>query len=148
MASPTRIVLVLALAFGTACQPYHLPGGGADDGPQIGEHGISVPVPPPSLTAAPKQSVDVDGDLGDMTPEPQTQVFLLEVTSGAGYFAFAASDGTFHIPDVEIDLFDNCLEVWSEEPGAYGEMSMHSFFRASIAQDDQSIVTDQFFSGC
>jgi hypothetical protein len=143
-----RTALVLALSLGTACQPYHLPGGGYDDGPQIGDRGISVPVPPPSLKEFPIQRVDIDGELDDMDPEPKTEVILwvYSATNEHGDIVFANSDGTFHFSEVLIDLTDNCIEVWAEEPG--GTTSIHSFFRASIGPDDQTIVTEQFFSGC
>lgn len=150
MFAALRSALVLALAFGTACQPYHLPGGGADDGPQIGDRGISVPVPPPSLTAAPQQEVDVDGELGDPNSEPNT-IVTLWVYGGPedkGYQIVADPDGTFHFSGVLIDLTDNCIEVSSEEPGPYGGTSIVSFFRAHIAADDRTIITEQFFSGC
>lgn len=152
MARLPRLAALLTLAFGTACQPFHLPGGGYDDGPQIGEHGISVPVPPPSLTLAPKQTVDVEGDVNNPDPEPNTQVSIMVIPSDGERltYTFAVDpDGTFSLKGrVQLDLTDNCLEVWSEVPGAYGSQSMHSFFRATIAEDDQTILTEQFFSGC
>ena len=152
MARLPRLAALLTLAFGTACQPFHLPGGGYDDGPQIGEHGISVPVPPPSLTSAPKQTVEVEGELRETMPPTNTTV-RLDVYNLAGdllggHNVLANADGTFLFADanaVDLDLTNNCLEVWSESSD--GE-SMHSFFVASIADDDQSITTKQFFSGC
>jgi hypothetical protein len=104
--------------------------------------------PPPSLKAAPVQRVDVEGELPDSSPEPKTRVELYEAVSGRGYFTFAAGDGSFRIEDVLVDLTDNCLEVWWQQPGPNGEISMSSFFRAEIGEDDQSVVTEQFFSGC
>lgn len=151
MARLPRLAVLFTLALGTACQPFHLPGGGYDDGPQIGEHGISVPVPPPSLTSAPKQTVEVEGELRETDPEPGTQVFLDVITSDGehqGYYVDVEPDGSFFFDNVVLDLFDNCIEVFSETPGAYGSRSMSSFFHATIADDDQSILTEQFFSGC
>lgn len=152
MARLSSLAVLLTLAFGTACQPYHLPGGGYDDGPQIGERGISVPVPPPSLTAAPKQTVEVEGELRETMPPANTivrlDVYDLAGDLQGGHNVLVDADGTFRFADenaVDLDLTDNCLEVWSE--GSDGE-SMHSFFVASIADDDQSVVTEQFFSGC
>ncbi|MBL9104270.1 MAG: hypothetical protein JNL82_25215 [Myxococcales bacterium] len=145
-----RTALLAALALGTACQPYHLPGGGADDGPQIGDRGISVPVPPPSLTAAPRQEVDVDGELGDPQAASGT-IVTMWIYGGAedrGHQIVAEPDGSFHFTGIPLDLTDNCIEVWSEEPGAYGGTSVTSFFRAHIAADDQTVITEQFFSGC
>lgn len=152
MARLPRLAVLLTLAFGTACQPFHLPGGGYDDGPQIGEHGISVPVPPPSLRDAPKQTVDVEGDVNDPDPEPNTQVSVMVISTDGlpvTYTIPVDPDGTFLFKGIiNLDLTDNCLEVWSVVPGAYGSQSMHSFFHATIAEDDQTILTEQFFSGC
>lgn len=154
MARLTRLTALLLLAFGTACQPFHLPGGGFDDGPQIDEHGISVPVPPPSLTAAPRQTVDVEGDVNDPDFEPGTKVSLVvysaaDTDQDVEYRVDAAADGTFAIKDrVLLDLTDNCIEVWYERPGSFGSQSVSSFYRAAIGDDDQSIVTTQFFNGC
>lgn len=139
--------LAFLLALGTGCNSVLL-GSGYDDGPQIADNGISVPVPPPSLRAAPVQEVDIEGELDDRTPEPKTEVHLWETTSEQGFFGLANADGTFRFEGVELDLTDNCIEVWAEEPGAYGHMTIHSFFHAYIGEDDQSVVTEQFFSGC
>jgi len=136
------------MVFGTGCNDH--PIGGFDDGPQIGEHGISVPIPPPSLRAAPVQRVEIEGELGVSDPKAGTRVFVLDV-GGAGAFVFPDADGDFRFEGmnaVEIDLTKNCLEVWSEEPGSDGQMSVHSFFRVRIDEDDQSLLTEQFFSGC
>lgn len=147
--APARLA-ALYLALGTACNAH--PIGGYDDGPQIDKRGISVPVPPPSLWDAPVQAVQVEGELGDGDPEPQTSVFLIDTVGGYNGFVIAEPDGSFlfEYPNlVDIDLTDNCLEVWSEEPGPYGEMSLHSFFHVYIdPDDDQALITEQFFSGC
>jgi hypothetical protein len=146
MTSLFRPALVLALALGTACNS-HLPVS-PDDGPQILENGISVPVPPPSLQAAPLQAVDIDGELGADVVDG-TQVFLRDAVQGdPGYFILAEPDGTFHFKGVILDLSDNCIEIWSEEPGPEGAQSMTSFYHAVIAEDDQSVIAEQFFSGC
>lgn len=140
--------LALGLVLGTGCNDHPL-GGGYDDGPQIDERGISVPVPPPSLTAEPVQRVVIDGDLGISNPEAGTRVFVFDLDGvGQGLFDEVAPDGTFHLEGFELDLTMNCLEVWSEEPGAYGKESVHSFFTASIDVDDQGVVTTQYFNGC
>lgn len=147
MTSLFRPALVLALAFGTACTD-HLPVS-PDDGPQILASGISVPVPPPSLLAAPLQAVDIDGELGDSAVADGTQVFLRDAIQGdPGYFIVAEPDGSFHFKGVLLDLSNNCIEIWSEEPGPDGAQSMTSFYRAKIAEDDQSVIAEQFFSGC
>ncbi len=142
------LALALAvLALGTGCAP-HIFGGDADAGPQIQEKGISVPVPPPSLWAAPVQEVDIEGELGIANAEPGTVVYLQDAFGEMGAFVVAEPDGSFFFEGFEIDLTENCLELWSEEPGPYGGTSVHSFFHANIAEDDQSVITEQFFSGC
>lgn len=141
-------VVALGMAFGTGCNDH--PIGNYDDGPQIDERGISVPVPPPSLKLEPRQAVNIEGQLGAMEPETGTRVFVYDAYSEAipGVFVFANPDGSFRVEGFELDLTMNCLEVWSEEPGAYGSESVHSFFVASIDEDDQGVLTKQFFSGC
>lgn len=140
-----RAILVVALAALSACNSTLIV---RTDGPYIGEHGISVPVPPPSLTAAPVQFVEVEGNLEIGTPEPKTKVFLYEGTTARGYFVLASGDGEFVFKGVELDLGDNCLEIWYEEPGPYGLASVHSFFFAYIGEDDQTVVTEQLMAGC
>lgn len=142
------VALSLGMAFGKGCNDH--PIGNYDDGPQIAERGISVPVPPPSLTAAPRQQVNIEGELGISDPEPDTVVSLWDRYNDGipGAFNLANPDGTFRLDGFELDLTMNCLEVWSKEPGPYGKESVHSFFVASIDPDDQSVITKQFFSGC
>ena len=94
-----RSALLTSLVLGTGCNSHLLTS--PDAGPQIGDRGISVPVPPPSLKLMPVQLVD---------------------------------------------LTDNCIDVWSED--ADGNSSVHSFYRASIDVDDQSVLTEQLFYGC
>lgn len=137
---------LLQLAFGTGCNDHSFTN--YDAGPQIGEHGISVPVPPPSLKLDSVQHVDIRGELGFAGAEPGTVVYLQNAYSDLGAFVVAEPDGQFLFQGVEIDLLQNCLELWSEEPGPYGEMSVHSFFFANIAPDDQSVLTEQLFNGC
>ena len=148
--SRTLALVTTLLALGTACNAH--PIGGYDDGPQIDENGISVPVPPPSLWTAPVQQVEIEGQLGVTDPSPMTLVYVLDTVNGGSRFVEADVDGGFRFEgfnELEIDVTQNCLEVWSEEPGAYGEMSIHSFFRVRIdADDEQRLITEQFFSGC
>lgn len=148
LTAAARLALVLGVVFGTGCNDHPL--GGYDNGPQIDERGISVPVPPPSLKLEPVQRVDIEGELGVSDPQSGTRVFVYDAygVGVPGAFVFAEPDGSFRFEGFEIDLTMNCLEVWSEEPGAYGVMSVPSFFTASIDADDQSVITTQYFSGC
>lgn len=138
-------LFAMSLVFGTGCNSHPLTN--PDAGPQISESGISVPVPPPSLHLAPVQRVDIEGVIGMGAAEADTRVFLNETRRGLpGQFVFPEDDGSFFFEGVEVDLTDNCIEVWTED--AEAEASVHSFYRASIADDDQSVVTEQLFNGC
>ena len=138
-------LLALSLVYGTGCNSHLITN--PDAGPQIGDRGISVPVPPPSLKLMPVQLVDIEGDLGAMDVEPGTRVFLQETQGGLdGRVDTPEDDGSFFFEGVEIDLTDNCIDVWSED--ADGNSSVHSFYRASIDVDDQSVLTVQLFYGC
>ncbi len=117
-------------------------------GPFIDDLGISVPVPPPSLTAAPVQRVDIEGQLASANPEPKTVVYLQDAYGDLGVFVYAAPDGSFTFQGVEINLQENCLELWSEGPGPYGKESVHAFYQARIDDDDQTIRTTPLFRGC
>lgn len=136
---------LLALGLVTACNATLIV---QTDGPYIDENGISVPVPPPSFSAAPVQLVDIEGTLEIGAPKPKTAVYLYEGTSARGYFVYATDVGEFKFTSVELDLTDNCLEVWYEEPGSEGRQSEHSFFLARIGADDMSVVVEQLMGGC
>ena len=140
-----RTVLLLSLVYGTGCNSHLLTN--PDAGPQIGDRGISVPVPPPSLKRAPVQRVDIEGEIGAAAGEPGTRVFLSETRRGTqNYFGYPEEDGSFFFEGVELDLTDNCIDVWTEDDQA--NTSVHSFYRASIDEDDQSVLTEQLFNGC
>ena len=140
-----RSALLTSLVLGTGCNSHLLTS--PDAGPQIGDRGISVPVPPPSLKLMPVQLVDIEGEIGAMAGEPGVRVFLQETQRGLpGQFVFLEDDGSFFFEGVEVDLTDNCIEVWSED--AEGQSSVRSFYRASIDVDDQSVLTEQLFNGC
>lgn len=99
-----------------------------------------MPVPPPSLKLEPVQRVDIEGELGVSNPQSGTRVFVYDAygVGVPGAFVFAEPDGSFRFEGFEINLTMNCLKVRSEEPGAYGVMSVPSFFTASIDADDRS----------
>jgi hypothetical protein len=144
---PRRLsaLLAMSLVFGTGCNSH--PVGGPDDGPQISQRGISVPVPPPSLTLMPVQRVDIEGEIDGNAEVEGTRVFLRETRRGVqGQYVLPEPDRTFFFEGVEVDLTDNCIEVWTEDTEA--KSSLHSFFIASIDVDDQSVVTVQLLGGC
>ena len=137
--------LLLSLVFGTGCNSHLTTN--PDAGPQIGDRGISVPVPPPSLKLAPVQQVDIEGEIGATAGGQGTVVFLQETVRGLpGLFVAPEDDGSFLFEGVELDLTDNCIEVWTED--SEGQSSVVSFYRASIDDDDQSVLTEQLFNGC
>lgn len=138
-------LVLLSLAFGTGCNSHLLTN--PDAGPQIGENGISVPVPPPSLKLMPVQRVDIEGEIGATSDAASSTVYLRETRRGLpGQFVAPELDGSFFFEGVELDLTDNCIEIWSQDDEA--KASVHSFFTASIADDDQSVITEQLFNGC
>lgn len=141
--SRARCALLAAALLSGACNSTIIV---RTDGPFIAENGISVPVPPPSLTAEPVQEVDIEGRLG-RTVAPDTIVYLFEGTMEAGHFVFADEAGHFAFDGVALDLSDNCIELWYQEPGK-DDASEHSFFVAEIAEDDQSVRTTQYGGGC
>ncbi|MCY0993167.1 hypothetical protein OV203_38870 [Nannocystis sp. ILAH1] len=140
-----RALLVAALVVLSACNT-HLPT--RTDRPFTGQFGISVPVPPPSLKAAPVQYVEVQGNLEVEAPTLDTRVFLYERSGARGYFVYADQFGDFELSAVKIDLTDNCLEVWFEEPGPDGPVSQHRFYVADIDEDDASVVTMEQADEC
>jgi len=149
LTAPARIALLLlpflGLVYGTGCNSHLITN--PDAGPQIGERGISVPVPPPSLQLMPVQFVDIEGKIGATEGGPGVRVFLEEIQGGmAGQFDTPEADGSFFFEGVELDLTDNCIDVWTEDDD--GQESVHSYFRASIDADDQSVLTEQLFNGC
>ncbi len=108
-------------------------------------NGISIPVPPPSLKLAPKQSVDVDGALEEQ--ELGVTIYLYEHVSESGYFVAAEDDGMFQIPSVDLDLTDNCIEVYAQSSDD-ADPSIGVFYRATIAADDQSVEVEKLPEPC
>ena len=138
-------LVLLSLAFGAGCNSHLLTN--QDAGPQIAETGISVPVPPPSLKLMPVQRVDIEGDIGGTSEPEGSTVYLRETRRGLpGQFVAPELDGSFFFEGVELDLTDNCIEIWLMD--AEAQASVHSFYTASIGDDDQSVVTSQLFNGC
>ncbi|MGB1276385.1 MAG: hypothetical protein ACPG77_11615 [Nannocystaceae bacterium] len=109
-------------------------------------HGISIPVPPPSLKLAPNQTVDVDGGLDQ--PEAGATVYLYDHVSEQGYFVETAGSGSFVIEMVSLDLSQNCLELYAQSSDSDAEPSEGVFYRAQIAPDDQSIEVEMLTEPC
>ena len=113
----------------------------------IGDRGISVPLPPPSLFDVPKQSVDIvveihgDGELG-----PGVELRLvdndgdLDETLPLETILVAPAD--LVLEGLPIDLTQNCLELWLTDGEVEGA---HTLYHATIGVDGQSVET---VSGC
>ena len=111
----------------------------------IGDRGISVPLPPPSLLVAPMQPVDVDAQVDDGGNVDALGVVavIVEHRSGAEVEVDVSPGSSMVVVQLpEIDLRDNCLELWLEKSD--GSESVHRFFSARI-EDAQSIAVDE---GC
>lgn len=107
----------------------------------IDDRGISVPLPPPSLTAEPVQEVEIEGEIGDADAiENGAVVHAREVNSGAEVVIELDSDASGFVAQLEFDLSDNCLEFWVEQ--ADGEDGTPRSYSASITVDDEIEVVE------
>ena len=106
----------------------------------IGDRGISVPLPPPSLFEAPKQRVDIEVEVqGDGSLPAGTELRIVDNEGEAETALMLAGDETEALAvGIEIDLTMNCLEVWLVEGDREGE---HALFTASIDTDGQTVLT-------
>jgi hypothetical protein len=136
------------MVFGTGCNDH--PIGGYDDGPQIGGAGDLGAGAAAELDRGAGAAGRHRGGARVQRPGGRDAGVLAGRRSAAckGFTFPGGRTAASASRAVEIDLTMNCLEVWSEEPGRRAQMSIHSFFRVSIDEDDQSLLTEQFFSGC
>ncbi|MBX7082857.1 MAG: hypothetical protein K1X88_26870 [Nannocystaceae bacterium] len=94
------------------------------------DRGISLPLPPPSLTADPEQEVDVHGVAQGDDPLPaDARVRMLDVDGTADVEVELDAEGGFTAAAVPLDLRANCLEVWIDSEGGESE---HVFVHAEI----------------
>jgi hypothetical protein len=106
----------------------------------IGDRGISVPLPPPSFFEAPHQEVEVAGEVqhgNDLASG--TQVHIVD-NEGETEIQVPLPDGesTF-VATFELDLSNNCLEVWLVAPdGSESERSLYS--TRIVAADEIEVV--------
>ena len=102
----------------------------------IGDRGISVPLPPPSLTAEPEQEVEVEADAVGDDPVLAGTVVHVEDVMGEGFaeLELAADTETFVVEGLVVDLRANCLELWLVAPD--GRESQHALVHAVIVPDD------------
>ncbi len=105
----------------------------------IDGRGISIPLPPPSLTAEPQQEVELEGEVIGLDEDGDGLVVrVLEDIGGTDKdVPLAADDSTFVVQGVNLDLTDNCLEVWLE--GDDGRQGEHRFYQAVIDESDESV---------
>ena len=109
----------------------------------VGERGISVPLPPPSLTAMPKQDVDVEGSVqGDDDVRAGTVLHVVDNRGDGDVEAELDARAQAFQVSLTIDVSDSCLELWLEAPD--GTESMRNLFSTRIV-DDQTI---EVLEGC
>lgn len=118
----------------------------------IGERGIAIPVPPPSLTDAPVQpsnvDVDVDYELEAAATDEDAPMVELHVRDRIGG-EHAVVDVEASVPQIVrveglvLDHSRNCLEVWLETDD--GARSDAAYFHTVIESDDVSVRVE---AGC
>lgn len=113
----------------------------------IGDRGISVPLPPPSLFDVPKQSVDVVVEIqGDGELAPGVELRLVD-NDGALDESLVLDDVVVApeglvLEGLPIDLTQNCLELWLTDGEIEGA---HTLYHATIGADGRTVET---VSGC
>ncbi len=117
----------------------------------IGDRGISVPLPPPSLTDAPQQDVDVDAQaLGD-DPVLAGTIAHVEDLAGGGTaeLELPADAHQFRIEGLPVDLTDNCLEFWLVAPdGREGEPALVHAVIVPDDDDEDTLESIATIAGC
>jgi hypothetical protein len=111
----------------------------------IGDRGISIPLPPPSLVDAPEQEVDVEGEVLGVHEHVDGLVVRIVDHAGGAELDVPLVDGStaFHAEGLAIDLSDNCLELWLvDADGREGERAQ---YRALIDATGQAIEVSE---GC
>jgi len=114
----------------------------------LGDRGIAIPVPPPSLTDAPVQEsnviVDVDYTLDEPADPPQdadptVELWVRDRVGGAVASALAPAPppGTVTVEGLVLDHTRNCLELWLEVDG--GARSEVTLVHTVIDDDDVSV---------
>jgi hypothetical protein len=107
---------------------------------RIGDRGISVPLPPPSFWEAPHQEVEVQGEVqhGEGLAAG-TEVHILDNEGDAEIQVRLAEGESTFVATFELDLSNNCLEVWLVAPdGSEGERSLYS--TRIVAADQIEVV--------
>lgn len=143
MRKPIATTLLLMLLGATAACAVHEPRPAFRARVFIGDRGISVPLPPPSLTDAPQQDVEVDGQLmGEAEIVEGTTVHVVDNVEGGRASVVVEANATGFTAELFVDLQDNCLELWVEAPD--GRESDRALFHTEVTPDDDIVV----FEGC
>jgi hypothetical protein len=101
--------------------------------------GITIPLPPPSITEEMLVTIDVEGGIPLGFQGPGTRAFLYEKGTGRGYFVYAEQQ-SFTINDVLVDIEDNCLESWFID-GIDDEESSVVNYKAVLAEGEACLET-------
>ncbi|MCH9687920.1 MAG: hypothetical protein K0V04_41200 [Deltaproteobacteria bacterium] len=106
----------------------------------IDDRGISIPLPPPSLTDDPEQEVDIDGNIIglDDLAAGLSAVVVDNVGGAEAEVLVVEGAATFHLEGLAIDLTNNCLELWLQTgEGQHGE---HHTYTAVIDDTGEGVV--------
>lgn len=97
----------------------------------IGDRGISIPLPPPSVLQAPEQTVEVQGELDRFLGEG-AEVRIVD--NEGGDEASVPAEGTGFTAELDVNLTSACLETWViDADGIEGE---RRFYSTRIESDD------------
>lgn len=100
-------------------------------GVYLGDRGISVPLPPPSLVDEPQQDVEVDGEVETDKPlAAGSTVHVVDLHSGERVEVELAAGSSEFTASLHLDLTDHCLELWVQTPD--GEVGDRMQYRAEI----------------
>lgn len=105
--------------------------------------GITIPLPPPSFADEVMVRIDVEGNVPFGFDNPGTKAYLLEKSTGRGYFV-EAEGISYTIQDVLVDVTDNCLETWFVD-GIDGEASSTVDYKAVLREGEEACTADD---GC
>ena len=109
----------------------------------IDDRGISIPLPPPSLHDEPTQEVEVEGEVVGLDERSEQFVVRLVDNVGGAELDVTLPAGTseFLAEGFQIDLTDNCIEVWLvDDDGDEGE---HRSFQASISESGSEVTSTE-----
>lgn len=105
--------------------------------PAPAPRGVTIPLPPPSLTAEPVVEVDIEGELANGAMDDGVRVSLYEQETDLGYFTYTVGGGWL-IPDVLVDTTNNCLSVWTTNDSE-GHESVREYFKLQQRTGDECV---------